>query len=184
MNAADFQPGPLAEVSSRAEADGRWTLTLVRDLPHRPEQVWAVLTEPARLGAWAPYTADRDLAATGPATLTMVDGQTPTDLPATVTRADAPHVLAHTWGEDSVLWELQPTPPGTRLTLSQTVEGPQWLAQVAAGWHLCLVVAARLLDGDPIPPIVGRAAMDYGWEDLRDAYSVRLGTGHDGTAAG
>ena len=47
--------------------------------------------------------------------------------------------------------------------------------KVAAGWHLCLVVAERLLDGEPIEPIVGEQAREYGWDDLHDAYAQRLG---------
>ena len=48
------------------------------------------------------------------------------------------------------------------------------MPKVAAGWHLCLVVAERLLDGQPIEPIRGEDAMNYGWEDLRDAYGAAL----------
>lgn len=44
----------------------------------------------------------------------------------------------------------------------------------AAGWHLCLDVADRLLDGDPVGPIRGAEAKDFGWADLRDAYAERL----------
>ena len=46
--------------------------------------------------------------------------------------------------------------------------------KVAAGWHICLVVAERLLDGHPIGPIVGENAMRFGWQALHDAYAERL----------
>ena len=46
--------------------------------------------------------------------------------------------------------------------------------KLAAGWHLCLVVADRLLEGRPIPRIVGETAKNYGWEDLSDAYAETL----------
>lgn len=46
---------------------------------------------------------------------------------------------------------------------------------MAAGWHLCLVVAEHLLDGEPIAPIRGASARDYGWEQLRDRYADKLG---------
>jgi serine/threonine-protein kinase len=36
-------------------------------------------------------------------------------------------------------------------------------------------VAERLLDGEPIGPIVGSEAMKYRWERLHDAYAARLG---------
>ena len=48
------------------------------------------------------------------------------------------------------------------------------MPKVAAGWHLCLVVAERLLDGDPVGPVTGEAAKDHGWAALRDGYADRL----------
>ena len=48
---------------------------------------------------------------------------------------------------------------GTRLTLRHTVAGRDWIPKAAAGWHLCLVVAERLLDGHPIDPIRGQDAL-------------------------
>ncbi len=45
----------------------------------------------------------------------------------------------------------------------------------AAGWHMCLDVADALLDGNPIGPIVGAEAMNYGWRELNEQYSERLG---------
>ena len=47
-------------------------------------------------------------------------------------------------------------------------------AQFAAGWHICLDVADRLLAGDPVPVIRGAEAKKYGWQDLADAYAARL----------
>jgi hypothetical protein len=46
-----------------------------------------------------------------------------------------------------------------------------------AGWHLCLDVAERLLDGQPVEPIRGQDAMNQGWQELHDAYAERLGVG-------
>jgi uncharacterized protein YndB with AHSA1/START domain len=174
MNRHAFEPGPLASVACEA-SDDRWTLVFVRDLDHPPAKVWAALTDPAQLQAWAPFVADRDLAATGAATLTMIDGDTREDLPAVVRRAEPPTVLEYTWGDDLLCWELEPTAGGTRLTLRHTVKDRGLVPKVAAGWHLCLVVAERLLDGEPIDPIRGEDAKNYGWEELNDAYAAKLG---------
>jgi hypothetical protein len=46
--------------------------------------------------------------------------------------------------------------------------------KVAAGWHLCLLVAERLLAGSPMPPIRGQDALNYGWSALADAYAAAL----------
>jgi uncharacterized protein YndB with AHSA1/START domain len=168
-------PGPLAKVAGKPDGEA-WVLTFERDLPHPPDAVWPLLTVPDELVRWAPYTADRDLSTTGPATLTMIDGEGGHELPATVRQAEEPAVLEHTWGEDLLRWELAATGAGTRLTLSQHVESHEWLAQVAAGWHLCLDVAESVLAGTPMAPIVGAEAMNHGWEALRDAYAEQLAT--------
>jgi len=169
-----FKPGPLRETSAKQEADGRWTLTFVRDLAHPMARVWAALTAPDQVGEWSPFRTGHDLSVPGPAVLAMVDGDTTVDLPATVLRAEPPSLLEYTWGDDVLRWELQPTAAGTRLTLRHTVAGQDWLPKAAAGWHLCLDVAERLLDGDPVPLVRGQAALNYGWQDLHDAYAKEL----------
>jgi len=170
--------GPLADVTAEApdSPDGGWTLVFVRDLRHPPSRVWAALTEPAQLAAWSPFEPDRDLAGTGPATLTMIDGDDREDTPAVVRRAEPPTLLEYTWGGDLLRWELAPATTGTRLTLRHRVADRDWLPKVAAGWHLCLDVADHLLAGHPVPPIRGEAARDHGWDDLAAAYTSKLTT--------
>lgn len=165
--------GPLAEVDCHG-TDGRWTLVFVRELGHPPEKVWSALTDPEQLRRWAPYTADRNLASTGDATLTMVDGDSSETLPGAVTRAEPPTLLEHAWGDDTLRWELEPSDRGTRLTLSQTTADKSFITRNAAGWHLCFVVAERLLDGHPVEPVTGEAALDHGWEQLHEAYAAEL----------
>ncbi|MBM0236294.1 SRPBCC family protein [Micromonospora sp. ATA32] len=169
-----FRPGPPGEVDCVAD-DDRWTLVLVRELRHPPATVWSALTEPERLREWAPFLADRDLGATGPAVLTLVDGETAVEQPATVRQAEPPRLLEYTWGGDLLRWELAPTDGGTRLTLRHTVADREVVPMVAAGWHLCLDVAGHLLDGDPVGPIRGAEAKNFGWPELRDAYARSLG---------
>jgi uncharacterized protein YndB with AHSA1/START domain len=164
-----FDPGPLAPVTVHRDGD-RWTLVFVREFPQAPALVWAALTDPQQLAAWAPFEADRPLDRTGPATLTMIDGDTRQPLAATVRRSEPPHLLEYAWGTDELRWELTPSGTGTRLTLSHTVPDQSWLSKVAAGWHLCLAVAQRMLDGDPVTVIRGGDAMNYGWADLDVAY--------------
>ena len=167
--------GPLADVSAEP-ADGGWTLVFVRDLRHPPARVWTALTEPEQLRAWAPFVPDRDLAGTGPVTLTMLDADDPADS-ATVRRAEPPTLLEYTWGDDLLRWELAPAGAGTRLTLRHRVSDRDWLAKVAAGWHLCLDVAEQLLDGRPVPPIRGEEAREHGWDELSEGYAAKLGDG-------
>jgi uncharacterized protein YndB with AHSA1/START domain len=173
MNRATYKPSPFAPVERHAEG-GRWTLVFVRDLRHPPDAVWAALTDPGQLREWSPYTADRDLGSVGDATATMIDGDVTEDIAASVTQAERPLLLEYTLGTDVVRWELAATEEGTRLTLRHTVGEADWLPKAAAGWHLCVDVLERLLDGEPIGPIRGNAAMDHGWQDLHDMYAKEL----------
>ncbi|MCZ7436078.1 SRPBCC family protein [Micromonospora sp. WMMC241] len=173
MQRDDFRPGPLADVD-RVPVDDRWDLVLVRELRHPPEKVWAALTDPGQLAQWAPFLADRDLGRPGEAMLSTVDGDRTHPAPATVLRADRPIVLEHTWGDGLLRWDLDRTGAGTTLTLRHRIDRPDLAPMVAAGWHLCLDVAGHLLDGDPVGPIRGAEAKDFGWAELRDAYAERL----------
>jgi uncharacterized protein YndB with AHSA1/START domain len=176
-DSSTFDPGPLAQVSVRTDGE-LWTVVFVRDLRHDPEQVWRALTDPAQLIRWAPYTADRDLGRRGVATLRMLDAGDLGELPpAEVTQADRPTLLEYTWGRDLLRWELAQTDFGTRLTLRHTVGDRGMIAKVAAGWHLCVLVAERLLDGAPTAPIRGENAMSFGWADLERAYTALTADG-------
>jgi len=178
MKATHFDAGPLAQVGCQQHGE-EWTLVFVRDLPHSPHRLWDVLTDPTHLRAWSPYTANRNLSGTGAAVLSMLDGSEPADIPTVVTRAEAPSVLEYTWeherlGSSTIRWHLVPIADGTRLTLHQTIKDLDWVPKVAAGWHLCLVVAEHLLDGLSIEPIIGNSAHAYGWDALHDAYAAKL----------
>jgi uncharacterized protein YndB with AHSA1/START domain len=176
MTMKEFDPGPLGDARVELAGDA-WTLIFVRQLRHPPATVWAALTDPAEVDQWAPFAAARDLSEPGDNTLTMIDGDTRVDLPATVVRAEAPWVLEYTWGKDRLRWDLEPVDSGTRLTLRHTLSEPDTRAMVAAGWHICLGVLDRLLDGDPVGVIRGRDALRYDWDRLRDGYAQRFAAG-------
>ena len=170
-----YVPSPLAPVSAE-ERDGRWTLVFTRVLRHTPDRVWSALTDPAELAHWAPFDADRDLGATGEAALTMA-GSPPGEqetLKSQVRIAERPRVLEYTWGDDVLRWELEPLGTGTKLVLHHSVTDRDWGPKVAAGWHICLDVAERMMDGDPVGRVVGDDARKFGWEQLNDQYAARL----------
>lgn len=173
MPLKEFTPGPLSHVEH--DVDGaRSTLVFVRHLHHPPARVWAALTNPDLLRQWAPFDPDCTLATIGPVVLRMSDGETTEEFAGEVRHAVEPRLLEYTWGEDVLRWELAPDGTGTTLTLRHTVESPEWMPRTAAGWHICLVVAEHLLDGQPIGRIVGHEAKKYGWDALHDAYAAVL----------
>ena len=169
-----YAPGAAAGATVRKEGE-RWTLILVRDLRHPPENVWSALTDPAELREWAPFDSDRNLGAVGHATLTVARTPGIPSSVTTVTRAEPPRLLEYNWGENDLRWELEPVGGGTRLTLWHNI-GRKWIAMGAAGWHICFDVLDQLLEGHPIGRIVADDAMKFHWKRLHAEYSEQFGT--------
>lgn len=173
-NRASYAPGPAAGAEVRKDG-GTWTLVLVRDLRHPPAAVWQALTDPAHLSEWAPFDADRSLAAVGPVKLTTVGTPKPQISESAVKRAEAPRLLEYTWGGNDLRWELTPRADGTRLTLWHNIDRG-FIAWGAAGWHVCFDVLDRHLAGEPLGRIVGADAMAFeGWRRLTAEYAKQFG---------
>jgi hypothetical protein len=87
-----------------------------------------------------------------------------------VTQADSPHVLEF----QDIRWQLEPLNGGTRLTLWHSIDR-RYITWGAAGWHICLDVLNRLLDGNPIGRIAGGDAMHLeAWHRLTAEYATIL----------
>jgi uncharacterized protein YndB with AHSA1/START domain len=170
-----YAPGPASGAEVRKDGE-KWTLVLVRDLPHPPAKVWTALTDPEHLREWAPFDSDRNLGTTGTARLSTVGAPTPHVSETQVKRADAPRVLEFNWGGQDIRWELEPLGGGgTRLTLWHNIDR-RYIAMGAAGWHVCFDVLERLLAGQPIGRIVGPEAMKFGgWQRLNAEYAKQFG---------
>ena len=167
-----YAPGAAARAEVLKNGD-RWTLVLVRELRHPIEKVWQALTDPAELREWAPFEADRNLGATGPATLSRVGAPAPHLSKTNVKRAEPPRLLEYDWGGNDIRWELEPLADGTRLTLWHNIDR-RYVAMGAAGWHICFDVLDRMLDGHPIGRIVAGEAMKFGWQRLHAEYAKQF----------
>src|SRR2546426_854635 len=170
-----YAPGAASGAEVRKDGE-KWTLVLVRDLPHPPAKVWKALTDPEHLREWAPFDSDRNLGTVGTAKLSTVGAPTPHVSETQVKRADAPKVLEFSWGEQDIRWELEPLAGGgTRLTLWHNIDR-RFISMGAAGWHICFDVLERLLAGQPIGRIVGAEAMKFGgWQRLNAEYAKQFG---------
>jgi hypothetical protein len=164
-----YTPGPAVVAQVRKDGE-KWTLILVRELRHSPEKVWQALTDPAHLREWAPFAADRSLAAAGTSVkLTWVGTANVSE--TKVTRAEAPRVLEFS----DIRWELEPMGSGTRLTLWHSIDR-RFISWGAAGWHICFDTLDRLLAGQPIGRIAGPDAMKFGgWQRLNVEYAKQFG---------
>jgi uncharacterized protein YndB with AHSA1/START domain len=168
-----YAPGPAAGAEVQKKDGDTWTLVLVRQLRHPPAKVWRALTDPAQLSEWAPFDADRSMAAVGPVKLTTVG--TPQVSETAVKRADAPKLLEFSWGGGDLRWELEPQGQGTRLTLSANINRG-YIAWGAAGWHICLDVLDRHLGDAPIGRMAGPEVMKFeGWQRLAAEYTKQFG---------
>lgn len=175
MNAREqYEPGPASGAEVRKNGEN-WTLILVREMRHSPAMVWLALTDPAHLSQWAPFDADRDLGATGPARLFTVGAPAAQVSETMVKRADAPRLLEYSWGGNDLRWELEPLGSGTRLRLWHNIDR-RFITWGAAGWHICFDVLDRHLAGEPVGRMVGIETMKFaGWQRLTSEYAKQFG---------
>ena len=177
--ASRYTPGPAG--GARVEKDGdKWTLVLVRELRHAPENVWQALTDPAQLREWAPFDADGSLGRVGATVkLTTVGAPTPHVTETKVTRADAPKLLEYKWGGFDMRWQLEAVGGSTRLTLWTNIDR-RYISMGAAGWHVSLDVLDSVLNGTPIGRIAGAEAMKFeGWKQLNTEYAKQFAESND-----
>jgi uncharacterized protein YndB with AHSA1/START domain len=144
-------------------ADGtRPAVRLERHLPDPPAVVWGALTEREQLRAWFPSDVIVDggrwqagAAIAFPFPPEVID----MTLTGEVLEVDEPSVLAFTWGEDTLRFELSPEADGTRLVLIDELPAGA-AARNAAGWDTCL---DRLAGLDPAPDA---------WQPRFEAYAT------------
>ena len=173
-NRDSYEPGPATGAEIQKDGE-KWTLVLARELRHPPAKVWKALTDPEPLREWAPFDADRNLGSVGTAKLTTVGAPTERVTETYVKRADPPRALEYNWGGFDIRWQLEPLGDGTRLTLWHNIDR-RFISMGAAGWHICIDVLDRLLDGEPIGRIVGPEAMKFsGWQRLNTEYAAQFG---------
>jgi uncharacterized protein YndB with AHSA1/START domain len=149
--------------------DGKYVLRFERRLAHPPERVWRALTEPKELRQWFPtdIEGERRLGARlrfafrddAPKAAEMPEllEHDPADLDGEVTEFDPPRVLAYTWGDEHLRWELEPLPDGCRLALAHTFDERSGIphpagvlrraARDASGWEVCLDSLEGILKG-------------------------------------
>lgn len=122
---------------------------LERHLPDPPHEVWRALTEREQLRSWFPSDVivvggrwEPGAAITFPFPPEVID----MTLTGQVLEVDEPKLLAFTWGEETLRFELAPEEGGTRLVLIDELPADA-AARNAAGWDQCLDMLAGL-EGD------------------------------------
>jgi uncharacterized protein YndB with AHSA1/START domain len=150
-------------------ADGRVTLRFTRRLPHPPGQVWRALTEPEHLAAWFPTTMDGVRAAGAPLSFAFPETAMP-PMDGEMLAYDPPELMALTWGDETLRFELAPDGDGTLLRLSASFDELGKAARDAAGWHSCLDLLGCDLAGQAPPWQAGER-----WGVVHPGYVARFG---------
>ncbi|MDG0795183.1 SRPBCC family protein [Cohnella ginsengisoli] len=124
--------------------------------------VWAMLTENEQLAKWFPELSVADLCVGGAFKFDMGGGN---EEQMEILALEPLAVLAYTWAEDRVRFELDETPEGCRLVLIERIARiTDHTPRDLAGWHVCLDVIVALLDGRTVE---SRKAL---WEKEYEAY--------------
>jgi uncharacterized protein YndB with AHSA1/START domain len=118
----------------------RPAVRLERYLPDPPGVVWQALTESEQLRSWFPSEVIIDggrwvpgAAITFPFPPEVID----ISLTGEVLNVDEPNLLAFTWGDETLRFELSAHDGGTRLVLIDELTASA-AARNAAGWDTCL----------------------------------------------
>ncbi len=156
--------------------DGRQALRFERTLSHPRQRVWQALSGGEELRRWHPTPFELEPAAAGgriryrPAAHIgeLPDGR--------VLEYEPPRLLAYTWWEDELRFELQEREGGCVLTLTHSFDDRLKAARDAAGWHLCLEALSASVAGRGHAPAGGVSAYPpEGWAELNEGYQRRFG---------
>ena len=131
----------------------RTTLRMERTLRHPQAKVWRAITEPEHVNQWFPFHVELDLVAGAAMRFVEPSGRAP-DMEGTVTEVDPPRLLAFTWGDDALRFELRPHDDGCVLVFSHTFGYHAGAASFAAGWTACLGALDLVLAGEPVESLV------------------------------
>jgi uncharacterized protein YndB with AHSA1/START domain len=152
---------------------GRPVLRFERRLKHPVEKVWKAITDPDELAHWFPQRVEGEFVTGGKLRFpfgeeVVLDGEVVPDFDGEVLEVDPPRVLAYTWGEDVLRFELIPEGDGCLLVFTDTVADRGKAARDGAGWHVCLEGLEARLDGSA-PPAEDR------WKGLYKNYIASFG---------
>lgn len=121
-----------------------------RTLGHSVEEVWSWLTENEKLAQWFSELRVDNLRTGGVIKFDMQDG---TFEELEITELKPYSILEYTWGEDLVRFELEPEPGGCRLLLIEKLQQiTDHTPKDLEGWHVCLDVIQKLMDGAAMEP--------------------------------
>ncbi|KON88261.1 activator of Hsp90 ATPase 1 family protein [Sporosarcina globispora] len=153
--------------SLKKESNG-YTARFERMLNHSREEVWAMLTDNNQLKKWFPELQAEELKNGGKFKFDMGDGSYEE---MKIIGFEEHAILEYTWGKDIVRFELNEIKGGTELNLIEKIsEITDHTPRDLAGWHVCLDVICRLLEGKSLD------SRSEEWETWYDEYKIATET--------
>jgi uncharacterized protein YndB with AHSA1/START domain len=151
------------------KVDGRDAVRFERRLGHSPERVWRAITDREELAAWFPADIEGELTTAGAElSFPFREGEAPTES-GEVLECDPPRLLAYTWGDQMLRFELTPDGDGALLVFTHALDREE-TAHTAAGWETCFEALEAALEGRPKPDF-----SDEPWKDRQEAYAAKFG---------
>ncbi|WP_110930751.1 SRPBCC family protein [Paenibacillus bouchesdurhonensis] len=130
------------------QADEVYIARFERRLKHPIQEVWSWLTENDKLAEWFPELRIDDLREGGAVIFDMQDG---TFEELRIIELQPGSVLEYVWGEDLVRFELYPESEGCHLVFIEKLHQiTDHTPKDLAGWHVCLDVIQKLMDGQTV----------------------------------
>jgi uncharacterized protein YndB with AHSA1/START domain len=132
------------------QIDGSPVVRFERTFPHTATQVWAAITDPARLAQWFPTTVEFDeLRADAPITFRFAEDRYP-PMTGAFREVTPPRRLSFSWGDDLLAFELEARDDGAacRLSFSVVLDSADKAARDAAGWDDCLDMLDVVVSGE------------------------------------
>ncbi len=159
------------------DRDGSHALIFERVLADPPARVWRALVTPEELTDWHPTPFELDPSPEAPGgRVAFIATEGAPEMPdGELLAYDPPRLLAHTWGEDQLRWELCEHGDGCLLRLTQIFPDRFKAARDAAGWHLCLRALTDSLRRSAAPMRGDSGGLPDGWQELNRDYQKRFG---------
>src|SRR5580692_9750931 len=139
-----------ADLGVLEHGHGEVTLRFTRRFPHPPAKVWRALTEAEHLAAWFPTTIEGELTPGSALRFSFREMNLP-GFDGSVLACDPPKLLAISWGDERLRFELEPDDHGTVLSFSASFAEIGRAARDAAGWHTCLDLLGHDLASEQPP---------------------------------
>jgi len=110
------------------------------------DDLWAAISDPEQVAVWMEYPTLLEPVVGG---RVLIDFAPEDPLEGIVSAAETNKLLAYTWGESLIKWELSPDEQGSRLVFSHFGVRPEFLTGLCAGWQCFLDNLAAHLAGEP-----------------------------------